>query len=777
MAETQRFGLTKTADNDIIDRLFAHFEEHRHDGAGADGLADPTDAPTAAVSSTGGTLANGVDLYYRVSFVDANGLETVASDELEVAMPPIPEVSQEPVPTASVVGGSTLSDNTYFYALTANAPAGETALGPQAIITVVPGQNQVDLALPELPDGADSYNVWRMGTGEEGWTKVGEDITASSFSDTGFPSADCPCDPATQPPTDNFGTATNSVTITAPDVSIVGADPSPVLAWRIYRTDTSGVYGDNSLLAQVASTTGESSGGLVTSYVDTGSDLLSGSPNDTSTALHPSRPVVLPHGAALPTDVTGYAAYSPFVLDDGTSRKLYVLVNGQWELLGGGGGTADGVVLTAPDGSTWQLTVDNAGALGTTLLQSGLPFTEDFAPNAPVGARWSSLQAGTLTADANGHIPFGNDGFVGYSYEMGTLDQSVQATYGDLGADTLWLYLGIKNEPTNPFSDYLQVGISANSIDLTERVDLQGDNIVPLTVTGTRSGVSAGSVTVEVVGTAITVLQDGVAYATGTLSEVLRSTQFAFYVNGTGGPGYLDKIVLDEASAPSAPPPDPKAPSGVTVGPTQGVDQLHVNWVAPTASTGPTSYSVTVSKNGAEDSDAAWVDRQTGVAASVTPPATSVELTSSVLDFTYGADYTVTVTAHYADATTATSASSAAYAPAGGGGALVNPPQGAASAVSGLTASNTGSGQITASWTLPTTGNAFGLIKIRLTDSGSSIVPVDSDPNTDALGEPLLPPTATSHVLDGLSPDSYTLAVWTSNSYGSGQASVPVTVA
>lgn len=347
MAETQRFGLTKTVDNDIIDRLFAHFEEHRHDGGGLDGLADPSDAPTAVVNPTGGTLANGVDLYYRVSFVDANGLETVASDELEVVMPPIPVVSQEPVPTAATLAGSTLPDNTYFYALTANAPAGETALGPQAIITVVPGQNHVDLALPTLPDGADSYNVWRMGTGEEGWTEVGAQVATATFADTGFASADCPCDPASQPPTDNFGTATNSVTITTPDTAIVGADPSAVQAWRIYRTDTSGVYGDSSLLAQVATTTGETSGPLVTTYIDTGGDLLPGTPNNTSTALHPSRPIVLPAGTELPDDVTGYAPNTPFVLTTGGTRALYVLVGTDWQLVaggsgGGGGGTGGG---------------------------------------------------------------------------------------------------------------------------------------------------------------------------------------------------------------------------------------------------------------------------------------------------------------------------------------------------------------------------------------------------------------------------------------------------
>ncbi len=36
--------------------------------------------------------------------------------------------------------------------------------------------------------------------------------------------------------------------------------------------------------------------------------------------------------------------------------------------LGGGGGTADGVVLTAPDGGKWALGVTNTGALSTTKL-------------------------------------------------------------------------------------------------------------------------------------------------------------------------------------------------------------------------------------------------------------------------------------------------------------------------------------------------------------------------------------------------------------------------
>ena len=156
---TQRFGFDP-ANTDFdwrtVDEILAALETHDHSGGTTPvALADPTAAPTAAAAGTGGTLANGQTLYYQVSYIDQFGLETAASAELAVPLAATASSTDPPNPTGDTVTGATLPAGTYYYALTVITSAGESALGPPAIISVVPGQNLVHVGLPALPGRGD----------------------------------------------------------------------------------------------------------------------------------------------------------------------------------------------------------------------------------------------------------------------------------------------------------------------------------------------------------------------------------------------------------------------------------------------------------------------------------------------------------------------------------------------------------------------------------------------------------------------------------------------
>lgn len=305
MAETTRFGFERVggafggsiADKDskatatdpqLIDTLLAFFENHRHDG-GADPhpLANPTGPATAVTASTGGTIANGVTRYYSYSLIDQFGLETAASPELAVVLPGSTAVEDYPVVVGDNVDGSALPADTYYYALTANTVAGETALGPQTVITIYDDQNQADIHLPDLATGFISWNLWRQSLSEEGWTKVfAGQAGGADIADVGFPSGDCLCDPTTQPPDENSleGSGTNSIIITPLPADLTGAS-----AWRLYETDTSGSYSTASLVATIVPTA--PGGPVPSSYTDTGAALLTGQLLQKSSTLAPSRSV------------------------------------------------------------------------------------------------------------------------------------------------------------------------------------------------------------------------------------------------------------------------------------------------------------------------------------------------------------------------------------------------------------------------------------------------------------------------------------------------------
>lgn len=333
-AITDNGGKFSTVDRDTLDLLLYAFERHDHSAdPTATALADPSDAPTGSMATTGGTLPGASNYYYVVSYLDEFGLETAASDELALATAAAPIVTDAPIVNGDSTAGNTLPNGTYYYALTALSSQGESSLGPQAIITTQPGQTGVLLTLPAMNNGITGYNVWRHGISDAGWTKVGVNATGSSWLDAGVPTGDCLTDPATQPPNSvTFSvTGTNAATITVPDPALVATVGGPVKAWRLYRSDSSGNFAPDSLVAEIVPADDVTP--LDTSYTDTGSSLLVGQPPTFSSTLTPSHRL-WGAGDALPA-TTGLPENYLFL--HRAEGALYGLINNAWTKLGGGG--------------------------------------------------------------------------------------------------------------------------------------------------------------------------------------------------------------------------------------------------------------------------------------------------------------------------------------------------------------------------------------------------------------------------------------------------------
>lgn len=78
--------------------------------------------------------------------------------------------------------------------------------------------------------------------------------------------------------------------------------------------------------------------------------------------------LTIPFGAALP-DPSGVQDHSPFMV----GTDLYVLIDGAWEQVSGAGGVAT-QIMTSPNGTRWQPTVDDTGAIVmVSTLRSGPP--------------------------------------------------------------------------------------------------------------------------------------------------------------------------------------------------------------------------------------------------------------------------------------------------------------------------------------------------------------------------------------------------------------------
>jgi hypothetical protein len=430
VSTSNRFALTreglKPRDIDLVDVILASYEAHGH--VGGTRLRDPANPPTGVVATTGGQLAAGTTYFYRESWTDQFGLETAASPEFNFTTPaPVPVPSP---PTLSAVTGGTLLSGPTYYALSAVAGAAETSLSNPAVVSIFQNRT-VNVVVPPFAPGADHYHVWRQGPNEAGFTNIGTIADpAVVFADDGsVPGNQCPCDPSMLPPASNFTNSTSSVTITSGDPTTVGADPSAVKSWKLYRATSSGGYTSVSLLVQVQTTVNvDGTGGLLTSFVDDGSFALTqGQPLAVSQTLQPpprvpmitvatystlpspaglddgtvalvrdtrtvyatynhawiqydAPPLVVPSFINLPNPPTGLLEGQFAVIED--TLELYVLLPAlspatglTWQRVGGGPPALDNPVLFDPDHIPWSVDVDLDGHIITRAVVSiGIPY-------------------------------------------------------------------------------------------------------------------------------------------------------------------------------------------------------------------------------------------------------------------------------------------------------------------------------------------------------------------------------------------------------------------
>lgn len=287
--ETTHFGLTRVGsgeplskngyaalDSDPvrIDSLLWALMNHDHSGTPA--LGDPTDPPTLTVSASGGSLPAGTTLYYRVSYVDENNLETAGSPEASVTT--IDFIATPTGPALGVIiSGGSLGTGNYSYAITfVDAQGGETDGSPISSVAVTSGaSNSIQLTLPSLPAYAVSYNIYRTRPGQSELYYL-TNVTAGPYTDVGIAE-----DQSITVPAENTTNSANSITVEIPLAFV----PDGCQSWRIYRATTSNGYDGESLVHQVVETASDTTATPITTWVDTGDALLPGFPQETTSTV------------------------------------------------------------------------------------------------------------------------------------------------------------------------------------------------------------------------------------------------------------------------------------------------------------------------------------------------------------------------------------------------------------------------------------------------------------------------------------------------------------
>lgn len=304
MGKTQTFGFNtigpngrlsdeafKFSDKDrhTLDALLTHIYSHDHQLTSTTQMAGPSAnaGPNLTLATTGGNLAAGRTLFYKVSFMDTFGNETEASVTSTTSTPNIIGPPGVAVLSTATTGG-TLNGGTYKYAIAYYQSAGGQTTAPTInTINVATGStNTVTLDLGTLPDGVTGWRIFRRSPGDDDYYLLDSTVT-SPYVDDGSVSPDC----TKKRPSKNTTNSTNKITISI-NPSDLPLD-SRIGAWRIYRTSVAGVYGNQSLLATVVETTTEGGSDLVTSYEDIGQALSFGVPLAQS-AVPPSVPQLDP---------------------------------------------------------------------------------------------------------------------------------------------------------------------------------------------------------------------------------------------------------------------------------------------------------------------------------------------------------------------------------------------------------------------------------------------------------------------------------------------------
>lgn len=301
MAQTPRFGLSRVqsgdslsqngykysdADRLTIENLIYAALQHHHTGLAIPAPSTGT-APSLDLDSTFGAIPGARRVFYKITWVDVSGNETVATPEAYVDTPSVIAIPGTPVLSTNSTGG-TLPPGNYYYVLSAYKTANtfETQATNPAFLTVQLGTstNKITVGFPTRPTGSNGYNIYRRGPGEVQYsylTSVAFGATPpTSYIDTGsvVPNA------ARSVPSGNTTNSSNNITVEVPASTVSGLSYSAGTVptgytWKVYRSYVSGEY-TNTLLHHVVE---ESSPGIVYgTYTDTGGGTQQGTPPTTT---------------------------------------------------------------------------------------------------------------------------------------------------------------------------------------------------------------------------------------------------------------------------------------------------------------------------------------------------------------------------------------------------------------------------------------------------------------------------------------------------------------
>jgi hypothetical protein len=278
------------ADRDLMARLLQlGAETHHHSGEAASAGA-ATVAPNLTIDTTQGSIPAGVRPYYAFSFVRPEGIETTASPEAYIDMPPVITAPAAPSVVTATTGG-TLRPGHYYYVLSAYTASTsfETPALAAATVAVSVGTltNRNTLTLPVLPGGASGFNVYRRTPSGHAYLHVGTiDMTGgtppTTFVDSGSLTEDCD----RFAPTENTTQSINSVQVAIPGSP--PALPGAGWAWRIYRTYNPTDW-SSSLLTTI------SDGSLT--FLDLGNGTFVGQPPSSSIGVGTPSRILLTDGA------------------------------------------------------------------------------------------------------------------------------------------------------------------------------------------------------------------------------------------------------------------------------------------------------------------------------------------------------------------------------------------------------------------------------------------------------------------------------------------------
>lgn len=282
-----------SSDRQLIDALLYQGAENHHHNGLAGSIQEPDSELSLSLSTTGGFIPAGTRVYYKFTYVNANGQESAAGPETFIDTPD--PVAEPGSPT--LIGQSTggvLTAGNYYYVLTAyvDDPIQETRATSPAYITIpaLTQTNMITLELPTLPAGATGFNIYRRKPGQTKYfwlTNVDMNVATppTEYVDNGGDQEDCD----RTIPFINSTNSTNSILVSLP-----GATPAAPegYTWKVYRTYINEEW-TNSLLSWVVEYISEDSMIIEPTYLDVGTATMEGAPPLASQAIGSPDKVIL----------------------------------------------------------------------------------------------------------------------------------------------------------------------------------------------------------------------------------------------------------------------------------------------------------------------------------------------------------------------------------------------------------------------------------------------------------------------------------------------------